>query len=544
MSLLRNMGTWAFLPMLFAFSVTLSAQPVDETRYAWEFPVVRHAPGTEALVDILREEVDRILDAGPLAPLYVSFADQESFGYQIYQEPGRIITTLAWAYPWLDEPRQIAVRAHVNTLFNDPVHSPWGITAAGKNGNSNYPVPMDAGTPREEHLKEQWWYANPDFGRNRPFLHTLYGVWLYGFRTGDWTAIDANWPAILSRYNAYADTTETSLYGGMGVHVAMARLAERQNDAITRDAALVRLRNALTEGLDFDAIETHARGTPGLEWNSLYGSHPNMYDEVMGNTTHRGWVFLNLTPEIGRYLREESSSLRNTVLTRNEAGKAVFPLWWMPKMNYFIRSWTGDEGTGVLAEVPGMIAPIERWVAQTPAADLARWTRGSPHGIGDAYWLEALVQAIEAHGTKIWRDVRYPHRGIDQWQDDVFGADAGHPNAQPWADWNTNGFPNIIERALGRDPRDPLTGRFPAEMDEQGRIQLTFTLAKDVWDYGLRVESTADLFLPWQHGPGHTFVVEQTDLGPVWRITVRDEPQPDTIRRFLRLTLYELEPQD
>jgi hypothetical protein len=512
------------------------AQTVDETRYAWEFPVVRRAPGADALVEILREEVDRILAAGPLAPLYVSFADQESVGYQIYQEPGRIVTPLAWAYPWLDEARQTAVRAHVNALFTNAVHSPWGVTAQGKNGNSNYPLPMDAGTPREEHPKERWWHANPDFGRNRPFLHVLYGVWLYGFRSGDWTAIDAHWTAIRNRYDAYATTTETRLYGGMGVHVAIARLAERQGDAATRDAALARLRNALAEGLDLAAIETHARGTPGLEWNSPYGNHPSMYDDRMGNTTHRGWIFLNLSPEIGRYLREEDLALRAAVLARNDQGKTAFPLWWMPKMNYFNRSWTGDEGTGLLTEVVGMIAPIERWVAQTPAADLARWTRGSPHGIGDAYWLEALVQAIEAHGDAVWRDVRHPPRDEAQWRQDVFGADADHPDAQPLADWNANGFPNVLERALGRDPRAPQRGFILPTFDANGRMQLAYTLAKDAWDLVLRVETSPDLVI-WGHGPGHTAIVEQTDLGDAWRFVVRDDLPLDQKRRFLRLTL-------
>jgi hypothetical protein len=519
----------------------LAAQTVDETRYAWEFPVVRRAPGAEPLIEILREEVDRILVAGPLAPLYVSFADQESVGYQIYQEPGRIITTLAWAYPWLDEARQTAVRSHVNALFTNDVHSPWGITAQGKNGNSNYPLPMSAGAPREEHPKERWWHANPDFGRNRPFLHTLYGVWLYGFRSDDWTAIDANWNAIRDRYNAYATTTETRLYGGMGVHIAIARLAERQGDTTTRDAALLRLRNALAEGLDLDAIETHARGTPGLEWNSPYGNHPSMYDARMDGSTYRGWIFLNIAPEIGRYLREENAALRTTVLARNAQGKTAFPLWWMPKMNYFNRSWTGDEGTGLLTEVLGMIAPIERWVLETPATDLARWTRGAPHGVGDAYWLESLVQAIEAHGDIIWRDVRHPHRDEAQWRQDVFGPDADHPDAQPWADWNTNGFPNILERALGRDPRAPLPGFLSPDIDENGHLRLAYTLAKDVWDFDLRIESSTNL-VEWGHGPGHTLPVEQTDLGTTWHVIIRDDVSADTTLRFLRLTLYPLEP--
>lgn len=389
---------------LFA-SVQGPAQTVNIAPYAWEFPSVTGVSNSEPMIAELRDEVQRVLEAGHLAPLYISFSDQESVGYTVYQEPGRIITTLSWAYPYLLAAQQEAVRNYVNEEFANPTNA-WGVTPYGKNGNSNYPLPHFAGTPRETHLKERWWFEKNSFGIARPFLHTLYGVWLYGYRTGDWNAASNHWSAIKQLYQAYGTEDAYQLYGTMSVHVAIARLADKFSDAAMRATALSNLQAALDGGRDFASVETMARGGAGRENRSPYGSYPNMYDPRMKGSTYHGWMFLNLSPEMGRYLHDASAVLLTNVLARHAAGKATFPLWWMPKASYFNRSWTGDEGSGLVPEVIGMLAPIERWVVQASPESLRQQMRGAPNGIGDCYWLEALVQAIEAQGTLSWRDVR------------------------------------------------------------------------------------------------------------------------------------------
>jgi len=509
---------------------------VDENRYAWEFPVVSQVRGAEQLVETLRAEIQRILDAGRLSPLYLSTSDQESVGYTLYNEPGRIITTLAWAYPYLTESQQAAVRAYVAAEFADPVFSPWGVTPQGKNGNTNFPLPREAGAAREDHPKERWWHGRNDFGLNRPFLHTLYGAWLFGFRSGEWSALEAAWPAIRSRYEAYANDPAQRLYGGMGAHVAAARLAQRFGDTTTRDAALLNLRNALTAGLDFAAVETLARGTPGLEWQSPYGSFPDMYDSRMDGTTYRGWMFLNLTPEIARYLNEENSTLRGAALARHDLGKQTFPLWWLNKVSYFNRSWTGDEGTGLLPEMIGMIAPVERWVAGAPAATLAKQMRGSPQGVGDCYWIEALVQAIEAHGNAAWRDVRHEPVPVETWRQNTFGTHANDPRALLLADWDGDGYANLLERALGLDPLVPNSNAVTHGTTPDGlHLTLGYTEVKEAWDIHYQVETSSDL-VTWHSGPGHTVEVGVTDHGATKTVTLRDairlDQQP---RRFIRL---------
>jgi hypothetical protein len=78
----------------------------------------------------------------------------------------------------------------------------------------------------------------------------------------------------------------------------------------------------------------------------------------------------------------------------------------MGRASYFNRSWTGDEGSGLLPEVIGMMIPIERWVVEADGATMRSYLKDAPNGIGDCYWLEALVLVIEASGTTTWVDVR------------------------------------------------------------------------------------------------------------------------------------------
>ncbi|MBI3858134.1 MAG: hypothetical protein HY293_20830, partial [Planctomycetes bacterium] len=371
-----------------AGGASLAQAQVDPTPYAWEFPQVSAvSAGADSMKTELQEQIQALLNAGHLAPLYISYSDQQSVGYAVYLEPGRVVTTLAWAYPYLTTAQQTSLRSYVASELADSRFAPWGA----------YPMPKDAGTPRETHPKTKWWYESASFGQYRPSVQTIYGLWLYGHRTGDWPLIQGYWASIKSMYSARA--AQGNLYGTMCAHIAMARLADKFSDAATRTTALNNLQTQLNAGLNFGAIEQNASSLPQT-WNAPYH---DMYDSRMDGSTYRGWMFLNLSPEMGRYLR---TNLQSSVITRHNSGKAVFPYWWVGKASYFNRSWTGDEGSGLLPEVLGMMAPVERWVVQSSAATLKGQMASSPTGIGDCYWLEALVQAIEAHGTLAWTDVR------------------------------------------------------------------------------------------------------------------------------------------
>ena len=64
--------------------------------YAWQFPQAQQITGADDLILRLQEEAQAILNAGRLAPLRAYHADIPTVEeYWLYQEPGRLITTLA-----------------------------------------------------------------------------------------------------------------------------------------------------------------------------------------------------------------------------------------------------------------------------------------------------------------------------------------------------------------------------------------------------------------------------------------------------------------
>jgi hypothetical protein len=358
-----------------------SAFAIDITRYAWEYPRVTGVNGADPLIQRLQEEVQKVLDAGRLSPARTYYADIGTVEeYWQYIEPGRIITTLAWAFPYLTVGQQAAVRAYVAAELASATHAPW----------APYPMQPTVGTRRELSPPERATYRTYGFGASRPSLHTVYGLWLYAFRSGDWATIQANWTAIKSLYGSRS--SQGDIYGTMGAHVAMVRLADKFADAAMRSTALANLQTQLDSGINFATVESRA--------SSKYW--PEMYDARRATGVYQGWMFLNLSPEIGRYLFDQ---VKAATLARNDAGKANFPLWWLRQAGYFSR-WTGDEGVGIPSEMMGMVMPVERWVVQANAATLRDYVRSGPTSLGDCYWLESLVQAIEATGTLVWADAR------------------------------------------------------------------------------------------------------------------------------------------
>jgi hypothetical protein len=363
---------------------TAHAQTIDITRYAWEFPSVAGVTGATPMITRLQEEVQKVLDAGRLTPMRAYYGSKPSMGeeYWLYIQPGRIITTLAWAYPYLTTAQQAGVKSYVAAELASATHAPW----------ANSPMPVTAGTTRRElHPLSRVTYITPAFANTHPSVHTLYGLWLYAYRTGDWALIQSNWSTIQSMYAARSG--QGNIYGTMGAHIAMARMAHKFGTPSVETTALNNLQAQLNAGLNFAAVENIVKTS---YWAYFY-STPAIQSGV-----YEGWMFLNLSPEIARYLAANVSS---ATLARHTSGKARFPLWWMRQANY-ATSWTGLESVGIPTEMMGMVVPIERWVVGASAATLRDYVRSAPICIGDSYWLESLVQAIEATGNLVWVDAR------------------------------------------------------------------------------------------------------------------------------------------
>src|SRR4029079_13781916 len=149
----------------------------DPTVYAWQFPQVSGV-NSSASVTRLQEEIQKVLDAGRLTPARAYYADQGSFEeYWLFMQPGRIVTTLAWAYPYLTTTQQSAVRSYVAAELASSTHAPWAASPMS---------PTSGNTRRELSSLTRVTYFTPSFATNQSSVHTIYGLWLYAWRTGDW----------------------------------------------------------------------------------------------------------------------------------------------------------------------------------------------------------------------------------------------------------------------------------------------------------------------------------------------------------------------
>ena len=207
----------ATLLALGQFASVRAAGELD--KYVWETPrasnIDRQKAG--AMTDELGVLVQQVLDAGPLAPLRMAYADIPFEAYFLYYERGRIITTLAYAYPHVTAQQQAGIKQYVRKLLADDEQSPWtaGILKKGEGAERRlYKTPMNEGRFIDWEKKAI------------PTLHVLYGLWLYADRTGDWDPIKQNWEKIRSHYTKTA-ATEVFLYGQMSAHIGMARMARQ-----------------------------------------------------------------------------------------------------------------------------------------------------------------------------------------------------------------------------------------------------------------------------------------------------------------------------
>lgn len=237
---------------------------------------------------------------------------------------------------------------------------------------------------------DRWWGME---GQHRPYLHTLYGLWLYGNRSADWGVIKEHWPAIKRFYSA--NSAKAEIFGEFGAHIAVARLARQFGDAMAEKEAVANALKCFADGLDYAAIEKRSL----KYFNRLKEQHHN----VLRSTN---FMLMNLTPEVGRYLRE---NLKDVVMAKNEAIKKSYPHWWFIAPPY--ASWAGNigpdcEANGLPREIFGMIYPVERWVNEAKGQTLAGYMTSAPDGVGDCFWLEGLVGTIEAYGEVKWDSVK------------------------------------------------------------------------------------------------------------------------------------------
>lgn len=127
--------------------------------------------------------------------------------------------------------------------------------------------------------------------------------------------------------------------------------------------------------------------------------------------------------------------------------------------------------------------------------------------------------------------------GYVSWADDHFGPDSDPAIAGPNADPDGDGLTNLLEYALGGDPRTANPDVLPFQDVEhvagQDYLTLTFTRPVDLNDLSYRVDASTDLVI-WKATPVELRVTANGDGTET--VVYRDaEPVGQSGRRFLRL---------
>ena len=108
-----------------------------------------------------------------------------------------------------------------------------------------------------------------------------------------------------------------NLYTTMCAHVGMARSADMFGDESQVELATENLDNYLNLGLDMEDYVDYMANYGLSGWNAPYARE---YETRKDNWIDRGFIFLHLSPEIGRFLQDE---LLNEVMARHQGGMKV-----------------------------------------------------------------------------------------------------------------------------------------------------------------------------------------------------------------------------
>jgi len=357
----------------FIFAATTDQVIWGESRFSG-------VPVPAVLKNKLEKEIQKVVTAGHLQPRYALYG--EYFPKYFYTDTYDSVYAMALAYPYVSSGLQNQIKTFVNNeLSKYPV---WSTTS----------LPKDAGTRRDAQvLPESLKGAMDGYGKS-PKLFGLYALWLYAQNTGDWTAVTSNWVSIKSFYSSNSSEVGQHL-SGMSGGIGMARMAKKMNDTSLANSVASTVSGALS-GLN---MTNNARNTENIykwaDWTYIV------------QETWPGFYLMNLTPEVGRFISENSTH-KNFVL--NDAyfgtgrGEEVYSSWWLSYGTGFSRYF--HEASQNPDNIRAMFFPVKAFVEQKNKDDLAYFADETLPIIGDFYFIQNLSYAIASYGTRCWYDIQ------------------------------------------------------------------------------------------------------------------------------------------
>jgi uncharacterized repeat protein (TIGR01451 family) len=366
-----------------AVASSWSAQSLAD--YVWGEPI-RPVPYPDpALVARLEEEIQAIVNAGHMAPFFVERGFTTGYGIpgdsshpedglvsfirgNVYWfSPGELIYTLSMAYPYLSA----GLRSRVRSYLQDEMNRYPPLEPLPHPGQSTWLVD---GVRRETYSMTAKINVWPP---PAPPLSTLYALWAYADATGDWDYLESHWSQIKALFNgkkgnvdSYAAISGAIGYARIAAHLGHpAEAQEGENVAVA----------AMIAGQDFATFLETAN---------------TRYPDPRGRTTGlRAPVFFGLVPEVGHYLRDtngDSATAYLDALTDYYDGQY---LWYLTRLG--LQREPGESSFHG-PELAWSVFLAKAYVQDTDRTVLWRCL-DRPWGLGDLYYLQKLVAAIEAN---------------------------------------------------------------------------------------------------------------------------------------------------
>lgn len=429
-------------------------------RYLRESIQVGELPASAApLRQTLAQEIQKMRQAGHLRPGYFSGGLLDSGGvgaWDFWVNPGELVTTLSQASLLLD----IQMRAGVRDYLAKEIaaYPPWRIGHIGYGqgkGREPYDLPPEelngtVGRPTVSVTKDP---------KGPPSFDSLYAMWCFGQATGDWELVrqsygdmdtlfrqhlrNYDWPimgvtTVMPIYptpfgqRCGIHTCNTVLAGLIGYY----RLADRFGQPQDRDLAaylavkqliyrftLAKFQQMMQDGGAFVPVrDLSVRGDSFsrlsvLPFEREQEVFPFMRDvnkwekevlslnsqfvsltEVVPNKKYARFSFLNLTPEVGRFLHDHAlEDVRSYV----RAHELIDPYWFVPR---------SVETRGESCPAPYSqnwdLFQAKALVLREPAEKLQLYLQ-CPIALGDLYYLQNLSATIRAAADVQWKPLAH-----------------------------------------------------------------------------------------------------------------------------------------
>ncbi len=341
------------------------------------------------LVARLQAEVDKIIAAGHLMPFRLEYGEGDGIppGYPphhyAYYQPWMMMYTLGRAYPHVSAASQAQIVTYVHNEVL--LLAPWGTTPLGATGAYRQGDPAGV----------------PEMDLPAVYLRTgtmLYALWTYGHNTWDWTDIQPQWANLKTIYTGLMSGRHT--YELLNGAIAMSALAQQFGDAAAQATYDANIATLETEGLNFNTFRANAH----LD----YTGQNAWFRETAGIA----YPLFNLTAEVAAYINAQPA-LKTAVVTYMEALPTVqdngalgvdvpsplycWPLGWMAQTPMGHSGYFGEGCCGG-AETRMMLFNYLAWIQGAAPATLAYYADAPDALVGDAYYMQSLVTAIESFG--------------------------------------------------------------------------------------------------------------------------------------------------